>query len=537
MDTSESNLSIKNYPNMITGKNYIGQKPSSTGKQKLVSFNPATGETHSEDFVAATENEVEKAVALATNAFKSYREKSATERAAFLRAIADNIMALDQALVARAIAESGLPEGRIKGERGRTCNQLKAFADYIEEGSWVNARIDTAIADRAPAPKPDIRKMEMPIGPVAVFGASNFPLAFSTAGGDTASALATGNPVIVKGHESHLGTNDLVCQAILKAAAETNMPDGVFSMVNGGIAVGQQLVKDENIKAVGFTGSLKGGRALMDAAAERKNPIPVYAEMGSTNPILFLPEKLSNESSALAQTLAGSVILGVGQFCTSPGLLIGIKSAALDQFTNELESAMAAASKGTMLNEGIGKAYVKAANAVQKHSSIRSNITIEESGTPAAVSLNGADFIANPDLHHEVFGPFTIVVQCADESELLAVVNALEGQLTGSVMATNKDMVEYADIIDALRERVGRIICNGVPTGVEVCPSMHHGGPYPASSNGRYTSVGQDAIIRYTRPVSFQSWPNELLPEALKDENPNQIVRLLNGELTQKPVL
>lgn len=522
---------------MITGKNYIGQRAVSGGNQRLVSFNPASGETHNEDFVSATEEEVSEALGLATSAFKAYREKSSTERAAFLRTIADNIMALDQELVERAMAETGLPEARIKGERGRTCNQMRAFADIIEDGSWVNARIDTAIPDRAPAPKPDLRKMEMAIGPVAVFGASNFPLAYSTAGGDTASALAAGNPVIVKGHESHLSTNDLVTQAILKAADETGMPDGVFSMVNGGIDVGQQLVKDERIKAVGFTGSLRGGRALMDSAAARKTPIPVYAEMGSTNPVIFFPEKLAQESSALAQTLAGSVTLGVGQFCTSPGLLFGIKSEALDQFKNELESAMASAARGVMLNEGIGKAYVSNANKVQEHEAVTSNITIEASGVPASVSVSGADFIANPELHHEVFGPFTIVIECADQAELLSAVEATEGQLTGSFMATENDIANHADVIDALRERVGRIICNGVPTGVEVCPAMHHGGPYPSSSNGRYTSVGYDALVRFTRPVSFQSYPNENLPDELKNENPRQIYRLINSKLTNETIL
>jgi len=521
---------------MITGKNYIGKKAVSSGDQRLVSFNPATNESHGEDFVAAAENEVGEALALATSAFKAYREKSASERANFLRAIAQKIMDLDQELVERAMAETGLPEARIKGERGRTCNQMRAFADIIEEGSWVNARIDTAIPDRAPAPKPDLRKMEMAIGPVAVFGASNFPLAYSTAGGDTASALAAGNPVVVKGHESHLGTNDLVTQAILKAAEETGMPDGVFSMVNGGIAVGQQLVKDERIKAVGFTGSLRGGRALMDSAAARKTPIPVYAEMGSTNPVIFFPEKLDKESSSLAQTLASSVTLGVGQFCTSPGLLLGIKSDSLDQFKNELEAAMSAASKGVMLNEGIGKAYVNNANKVQEHNAVTSNIAIEDSGVPASVSVSAADFIANPELHHEVFGPFTIVIECADKAELLAAVEAIEGQLTGSFMATENDIANYAEVIDALRERVGRIICNGVPTGVEVCPSMHHGGPYPSSSNGRYTSVGYDALVRFTRPVAFQSYPNSSLPDELKNENPKGIFRLVNSKLTKSTV-
>ena len=521
---------------MIIGKNYIGQQATSKGKRQLISRNPSTGESHKEVFTEATDDEISQALELAHHAFKTYREKSASVRARFLRSIADHIMALDQELVHRAMAETGLPEARIKGERGRTCNQLRSFAEIIEEGSWVNARIDTAIPDRSPAPKPDLRKMEMAIGPVAVFGASNFPLAYSTAGGDTASALAAGNPVIVKGHESHLGTNDLVSQAILKAAEECQMPDGVFSMVNGGIDVGQALVKDERIKAVGFTGSLKGGRALMDSAAKRQTPIPVYAEMGSTNPMLFLPEKLKNDSLELAEVLAGSITLGVGQFCTSPGLLLGIKSEALDQFKSALASSLSSSPKGIMLNEGIGNAFVTNAQKVQNHQSIASDSIINESGKAASVSVSGADFIAHPELHHEVFGPFAIVVECTDQIELLAAVESIEGQLTGSFMATEKDMAQYADVIDALRERVGRIICNGVPTGVEVCPSMHHGGPYPSSSNGRYTSVGYDALVRFTRPVAFQNWPDDQLPEELKDGNPQGIFRLVNNELSQNPL-
>lgn len=521
---------------MITGQNFIGKSPASTGSKNLTSYNPASGEAFKEVFVEATEKEVNEAVDLAVKAFKAYRKKSSTERANFLRAIAKNIMDLDHVLVERAMAETALPEGRIQGERGRTCNQLNAFADIIEEGSWVNARIDTAIPDRQPIPKPDLRKMEMPIGPIAVFGASNFPLAFSTAGGDTASALAAGNPVIVKGHESHLGTNELVSRAILKAAEETGMPDGVFSMVNGGISVGQQLVKDERVKAVGFTGSFRGGRALMDSAAARKNPIPVYAEMGSTNPVIAFPEKLTQEAAVLAQTLASSVTLGVGQFCTSPGLLLAIKSDALDAFKAELATALSSTPNGVMLNESIGKSYERTGNEVRNHQTVTSSSEKIEAGAAATVSVSGADFMANPELHNEVFGPFIIVVECADQSELSQVVDALDGQLTGSILATDSDLVNYEEVINSLREKVGRIIYNGMPTGVEVCPAMHHGGPYPSSSNGRYTSVGYDAITRFTRPVAFQSWPNSVLPEELKDSNPKGISRLINGELTNKAI-
>lgn len=518
---------------MIKGHNYIGNKASAKGDQKLISYKPETVESFDEDFRAATPEEVDAAVQLATEAFKTFRQTTSKERANFLRAIADEIMALDMALVKRAMAETALPEARIKGERGRTCNQLRSFAEIIEEGSWVEARIDTAIPDRSPAPKPDLIKMNIPLGPVAVFGASNFPLAYSTAGGDTASALATGCPVIVKGHESHLGTNDLVSQAILKAAEMTGMPNGVFSMVNGGIPVGQQLVKDERIKAVGFTGSLNGGRALMDSAAARKIPIPVYTEMGSTNPILLFPEKLKTEAASLAESIASSVTLGVGQFCTSPGLLIGIKSDALDEFKNHLEERLKSAPKGTMLNTNIGSSYVEKAQKVITHKATTAHTTVDAPGMPSTVSVGGKEFIANTDLHHEIFGPFSIVIECEHEDQMLAVVESIEGQLTGSFMASDEDMSNYAHIIEALKERVGRIICNGVPTGVEVCPSMHHGGPYPASSNGRYTSVGRDALIRFSRPVAFQSWPQDQLPLELRNENHKGIWRLVNNEWTK----
>lgn len=521
---------------MITAKNYIGNKPTSEGSKKLISFNPANGKSFTEDFRAATEGEVDAAIGAAMHAFEAYKAKTSNERATFLRAIAQNIEDLGDEMVQRASAETALPEARIKGERGRTCNQLRSFADIIEEGSWVNARIDTALADRAPVPKPDLRKMEVPMGPVAVFGASNFPLAYSTAGGDTASALASGCPVIVKGHESHLGTNDLVTQAVLKAVEETGMPKGVFSMVNGGIDIGQQLAKDERIKAIGFTGSLRGGRALFDTASQRKTPIPVYAEMGSTNPVVFFPDKLKTETEDLAKQLAGSVTLGVGQFCTSPGLLIGLASEELTQFTAILETELSNAAQSTMLNEGIGASYLESVSKVTAAQGVEALAKADTAGKPGCAKVKGSAFIKNPELHHEVFGPFTIVIECEGNEELLQVIQSLEGQLTGSFMATEKDIDQFSKTIDALTDRVGRIICNGVPTGVEVCPAMHHGGPYPASTSGKYTSVGRDAIIRFTRSVAFQSWPDKRLPRELQDANPSQIWRLVNNDWTQNPV-
>ena len=525
---------------MITGNNYIGRQTSAEGSRKLIAFNPANGTAFSETFFEATESEISHAVGKASQAFRQYRALPGVRRAEFLDAIADEIMALGDDLIQRASGESGLPEGRFQGERGRTCNQLKMFASLLREGSWVEATIDTAISDREPIPKPDLRKMQIPIGPVAVFGASNFPLAFSTAGGDTASALAAGCPVIVKGHESHLGTNELVTIAILRAAEKTGMPDGVFSMVNGGIPVGQQLVQHPGIEAVGFTGSLRGGRALFDLASQRPKPIPVYAEMGSINPTFLLPEKLEASAEELGVAFGNSVILGVGQFCTNPGLLIGIKSEALNTFSSGLERTLAESSPATMLNEKIAEGYYHFRDELIDQDGVEVLGSSENPGNNLGKGLtakvSGDAFLANPKLHEEIFGPFTLLVECKDEEELNLVAKSLEGQLTGTFVATEKDVQNHATLIDTLTQRVGRILFNGVPTGVEVCHSMHHGGPYPASSNPKFTSVGTSAIQRFVRPVVYQNWPESQLPEALKNENSLGIWRLINGNYSNESI-
>ena len=471
----------------------------------------------------------------ANKAWKSYKKASGEVKATFLRTIAQEIEALGDELVHRAMQESGLPEGRIIGERGRTCNQLRLFADLVEEGSWVDAIIDEAVPDRKPIPRADIRKMSMAIGPVAVFTASNFPLAFSTAGGDTASALAAGCPVIVKSHPSHLGTNNLVAMAIATAVSKCGLPSGVFASLNGGIETGQHLVKHPLIKAVGFTGSYRGGTALMELASRRPEPIPVYAEMGSTNPIFILGEKLNEEHESLATTIAGSVNLGAGQFCTNPGLLVFQKSETTSVFLENLQSAFSALQSATMLNEGIFKAY-----QAGKKKCIESNgvATLYESenggqdwkGEAAIATVGGRDFLENRDLQEEIFGPFTLAVICEDEQELLKVAHQIQGQLTATIMGSQRDLENAEDLIDTLTEKVGRVIFNGVPTGVEVCPAMHHGGPFPSTSNGKYTSVGTDAIQRFIRPVSFQNMPDNLLPAALKRGNPLNIWRTINGE-------
>ncbi len=524
---------------MITGKNHIGNKQSSKGNKTYKTFNPLLNLENNSVFTEATSEEIEEAVDLASEAFKTYRNSSGKKKAKFLNAIADEILALGDELITIYCSESGLPEGRAQGERGRTIGQLKSFANLLEEGSWVEASIDTAQPNRQPLPKSEIRKMLIPVGPIAVFGASNFPLAFSTAGGDTASALAAGCPVIVKSHPMHAGTGELVASAIIKAAQKTGMPNGVFSNLNSsGIEVGERLVKHPKVKAVGFTGSYKGGKALFDLAAKRDEPIPVFAEMGSVNPVVFLPEILKVKGESLAKTYAGSITLGTGQFCTNPGLLLGIKSEALSNFIENLSDEILKIEPSSMLHPNIYETF----NRNKQKAISQNGITLSAEYTTdtkpnfakqAVATVDGKTFLKTPTLHQEVFGPYSIVVQCEDEVQLETIISNLEGQLTGTIMAGENEISSYPNIVSALQNRVGRIIFNGVPTGVEVCASMTHGGPFPASTDSRFTSVGTDAIKRWVRPFSFQDWPNELLPDELKNENPLKIFRSIDNKLTQ----
>jgi NADP-dependent aldehyde dehydrogenase len=520
---------------MITGKNYIGNRLSGEGTKTYKTFNPLLNIENDNEFVEASTTEINETVFLASDAYITFNQKSGKEKAAFLNAIADGILALDDTLIQMYCSESGLPEGRAKGERGRTMGQLKAFAALLEEGSWVDATIDTAIPDRTPAPKLDLRKMLVPLGPVVVFGASNFPLAFSTAGGDTAAALAAGCPVIVKSHPMHAGTGELVSSVIIKAAEETGMPNGVFSNLNSsGIEVGVQLVKHPQVKAVGFTGSIRGGRALFDLAAQRDEPIPVFAEMGSINPVIMLPEALQNRASELANTYAGSITAGSGQFCTNPGLLLGIEGDGLDNFIKNLSEEIVKIEPSCMLHPNIIGAYEKNKQSAIEQAGLvvaadyGSDVSINFA-RQAVVTVKGKTFLENTSLHNEVFGPFSMVVKCKDASELKEIVSNLEGQLTGTIISDNNELTKYPYIIAALQNRVGRIIFNGVPTGVEVCPSMQHGGPYPASTDSRFTAVGTQSIKRWVRPFSFQNWPDDLLPNELKKANPLGIIRSVNG--------
>ena len=520
---------------MITGKNYIGNTLSATGSATYKTVNPVLNIENTTLFYDATISEINNAVMVASQAYRNYRKVSGASKALFLRAIATEIEALGDELIETYTAESGLASGRAIGERGRTIGQLLQFATLLEEGSWVEASIDTAQENRTPIPKADLRKMLIATGPVVVFGASNFPLAFSTAGGDTASALAAGCPVIVKSHPMHAGTSELVASAILKAAKSTGMPEGVFSHLNGkDIAVGSALVQHPSVKSVAFTGSLKGGKALFDLANKRPDPIPVFAEMGSLNPVVLLPELLEEKAEELGKDYANSIVLGSGQFCTSPGLLIGIKSPGLDRFTKSLGSSISQQEPQCMLHPVIANNYHKMSNQMQQEKHINTvgqyDKTVDENhGRARITSISAKEFISNSTLHQEVFGPYSLVIECENTAELQQVASQLEGQLTATIMGTNTEVVAYRSVIDTLTEKVGRILFNGVPTGVEVCHSMQHGGPYPASTDGRFTSVGTGAIKRFVRPVCFQNWPSSLLPLELQDKNSIGLHRLING--------
>lgn len=527
---------------MITGKNYIGNQLLATGNKTYKTFNPKLNIENEHTFFEASEEEIEKAVSLATEAFEVFKKVSGAKKGDFLNAIADEILNLDEILIEAYMSETGLPEGRAKGERGRTVGQLRTFADLVTEGSWVEATIDTSDLDRNPIPKQDIRKMLVPLGPVVVFGASNFPLAYSTAGGDTAAAFASGCPVIVKSHPMHATTGELVASAISKAVQKTGMPEGVFSNLNSaGIEVGVQLVKHPKVKAVGFTGSIKGGRALFDLASQRPEPIPVFAEMGSVNPVVILPQATTLRGKEIAKTYAQSITLGAGQFCTNPGLILGIKGESLDDFIKVLSDEIVKIEPSCMLHPNIIGNYDKnKTNALQQNglavTAEFNNDVATNYARQTVTTVDGKTFLENKTLHEEVFGPFSMVVQCQDAKELETIINNLEGQLTGTIIAENEEVAKYNAVIEALQNRVGRIIFNGVPTGVEVCPAMLHGGPYPASTDSRFTAVGIHAIKRWVRPFSYQSWPNDLLPDELKNENPLEILRVIDGQHTDRKI-
>lgn len=528
----------------LTGRSIIGFQHGAVGGKIFRGVNPATGKMLSPDFHSADEAEVDRAARLAESAFESFAGRSGRDRAAFLRQIATNIESVAEAIRQRGSAETGLPEGRLTGETERTTGQLRLFADLLDEGSWVDARIDTAMPDRSPIPKPDLRYMLRPVGPVVVFCASNFPLAFSVAGGDTASAFAAGCPVIVKAHHAHPGTAEIVGQAITDAVKSCGLPEGTFSLIYGsGRVVGQALVRHPAVKAVGFTGSRSGGRALFDLAAARPEPIPVYAEMSSINPVFILPGALKDRSESIATGLHGSLTLGVGQFCTNPGLILIGKNAETDAFKATFTEKLSGTGPATMLHRGIRDSYVEGVSRKQTGAGVTA-VAVQECDpgpgradvVPAVFSTDAATYLENPLLSEKVFGPSTLFVESSDRPEFLRIANELEGHLTASIFGTDAELAANADLIAILQRKVGRLIFNQFPTGVEVCSSMVHGGPYPATTDGRSTSVGTAAIHRFSRPVSYQNFPQVALPEELKDDNPLGIMRTVDGGLTRNPV-
>ncbi len=518
--------------NMI-GTSFIGYSRGAHTGQITSAINPATRETLEPGYAAPSTDEVETAIRLAHHAFPVYRMKSAAARANFLRKIATEIESAADEIAARGCAETGLPEARLRGETGRTIGQLRLFAGMLDEGSWLDARVEHAIPDRAPIPKPDIRSMMRPLGPVAVFCASNFPLAYSVAGGDSASALAVGCPVIVKAHSSHPGTAEIVAGAVIRAAKACDMPEGVFSVLYGsGVTVGATLVKHPSIKAVGFTGSHKGGRALMDIAAARPEPIPVYAEMSSINPVVFLPEILHQKAETLAEGFFQSLTLGVGQFCTNPGMVL-LSRGSESTFLKTLKEKIAHAPAGVMLNSGICKAYEHSTASTASQPGVTRIISeqhaAEGCGLPQIFVCDAATFLQHDELTEEMFGPASLLIT-GNAEELLAVAESLEGQLTASIHGTEGDFTNASTLLEILERKAGRLIFNGFPTGVEVCHSMVHGGPYPSTSDGRSTSVGTMAASRFTRAVAWQNTPDHLLPDELKEQNPLGIPRMVDGK-------
>lgn len=522
----------------INGTSIIGFRAASASGDSSKAIDPSTGQAIEPPFYNVDATVVDEAATLAAQAFPIYSAKTNAERAAFLKEIADRIEGIGDELVARATQETGLPEMRIKGETGRTTGQLRLFASLIEEGSWSQARIDTAQPERAPLPKPDVRSMLRPLGPVVVFAASNFPLAFSTAGGDTASALAAGCPVIVKAHSSHPGTAELIAKAIQEAARQTGMPDGVFSLLFGsGRIVGSALVTHPAIKGVGFTGSTEGGTALMKLAGARPEPIPVYAEMGSVNPVVLLPRAVEARGDAIASGLHGSATLGVGQFCTNPGVVFVPAGSAGDALVASFASKMGETAAQVMLNPTIRDAYNEGVRTLSGNGRVKTLVADEGNadapaclGATAVFEADAAAFSEDKTLSHEIFGPGATLIRWASEEELLRAINRLEGQLTGTIHESESDLEEFAALLPALERKVGRVVYNGFPTGVEVCHSMVHGGPFPATSDGRSTSVGTHAISRFARLVAFQDAPQSVLPDELKDGNPLGIVRLEDGK-------
>jgi alpha-ketoglutaric semialdehyde dehydrogenase len=519
---------------LVSGDLLIGSECVGSKERSFRAVNPASNAPLEPAFAFATSADVERACVLAWAAFHAYRDMPLERRARFLESIATNIGELGDILIERAMAETGLPRARLEGERARTVGQLKLFADVVRAGEWLDLRVDRRQPDRKPLPRPDLRERHIPLGPVAVFGASNFPLAFSVAGGDTASALAAGCPVVAKGHPAHPGTGELVGRAVQAAARSCRMPEGVFSLLLGAVETGAALVADARIKAVGFTGSRGGGMALVRIANARPEPIPVYAEMSSINPVYLLPAALSARAETIGRDFIASLTMGAGQFCTNPGLVFGLAGADLDRFVAAAGDALRACAPAPMLTPAIHQAYEAGVRALAQHNSVE---TIARGrvgegvnqGQGALFATNARDFMSDARLVHEVFGSSSLVVRCPDVETLAAVSEKLEGQLTATLHMEPADVEIARRLLPILERKAGRILANGWPTGVEVGHAMVHGGPFPATSDSRTTSVGSLAIRRFLRPVCYQDLPDDLLPEELRDENRSRLPLLLDG--------
>jgi len=526
----------------LTGQSFIGNGRGAPTGAPIQAINPATGERLEPVYSSASSGEVERAVELAASAFPVFSSTSGKARGELLRRIADGLDALQETIAERAHLETALPMPRLRGEVGRTSGQLRLFASLVEEGSWVDARIDSALPDRKPQPRPSLRSMLRPLGPVAVFGASNFPLAFSAAGGDTAAALAAGCPVIVKAHSAHPGTGELVARVMQQAIGAEGLPEGVYSLLYGsGVDTGAALVRHPLIQAVTFTGSLGGGRALMDMAAARPHPIPCFTEMSSGNPIFVLPGALQSGAATLAQSLFNSFTLGAGQFCTKPGIVFLLDQPEAAGFVGKLAELVAQAQPYTLLTPGIARDYARAAGERTRQATLTAEAAVAGSvpGCPALAQLFTTtldEFLSQPALAEEIFGPTTLLVRCKTAQDFLRAAEALDGQLTATIAATDEELAAQPELVRILTQKAGRLLFNGFPTGVEVCHAMVHGGPYPATSDARFTSVGSQSIFRFVRPVCFQDFPDALVPSELRAANPLGILRLVEGVDTREPL-
>jgi len=517
---------------MLTGKNYIGYKQYGAGEYN---FSVTAGCS----FTEATTAETERAATVAAAAFDTYRNVDSKQKISFLESLAMAIATAKDELVKMAMQETSLTQPRLEGEVQRTINQIKLFAALLKEGSWVKAIIDTAQPERKPLPKPDIRQMQLPLGPVAVFGASNFPFAFSVAGGDTIAAFAAGCTVVYKAHPAHPATSEMMAQIVINSLEKCKMPEGVFSLLQSkSNACSIELVMHPLIKAVAFTGSFNGGKALFDAACKREEPIPVYAEMGSVNPVFVLPGIMQKEGTAVAEKLAASNLLSAGQFCTNPGLIFSLQSDATENFLTVFAATVMQANADNMLSENICHNYNKGIKSllIQKELKLKSygkETNTGKGATPHMFQTDAQAFLDNKELWHEIFGPVSIHVVAKNISELYAVANAMQGQLTAAVWAAEDDILISKKLVEQLQLKAGRVIFNNVPTGVEVTHAMVHGGPYPATTDTRSTSVGTGSVYRFTRPVCYQNFPQELLPSVLKNANSENIQRFVNGEISR----